>query len=76
VENELEQAAEKDRIEQKRQFEKKRAWKKQLLSEYAALQAELPTLKGLFAGKRRREIQRELERIEKDLDLYFNIHMK
>jgi hypothetical protein len=54
-------------IEQERLAAERQARKDELLSEQNALQAELPTLKGLFAGKRRKEIERRLEEIEKEL---------
>ena len=38
-----------------------------LEKEYAALKAELPTLTGLFSGKRRREIEGRLEAISQEL---------
>ena len=41
--------------------------KEELLAEKAALEKELPTLKGLFSGKRRKEIESRLAEIEAEL---------
>ena len=41
--------------------------KEELLAEKAALEKELPTLKGLFSGKRRKEIENRLAEIEAEL---------
>jgi hypothetical protein len=66
--NTIEQEREEQRhVEQERLAAERKARKEKLVSEQDALQAELPTLKGLFAGKRRKEIERRLEEIEKEL---------
>jgi hypothetical protein len=55
------------RVEQESLDTEAKAKKDKLLSEQDSLYAELPTLKGLFAGKRRKEIERRLEEIEQEL---------
>jgi alpha-tubulin suppressor-like RCC1 family protein len=67
IEEERKKEVRQYRIEQERLALERKARKEKLLSEQNALQAELPTLKGLFAGKRRKEIQQRLEKIKKEL---------
>ncbi len=59
-------AAKKKAAEDKKKEDEKR--KKSLTSERISLQNELANLKGLFSGKRRREIERRLAEIEKELE--------
>lgn len=59
-------AAKKKAAEDKKKEDEKR--KKSLTSERISLQNELANLKGLFSGKRRREIEHRLAEIEKELE--------
>jgi uncharacterized protein YlxW (UPF0749 family) len=60
--------AEAERVEAEKRAEQERQEKlRQLQAEKSALNAELSNLKGLFTGKRRKEIETRLAQIDTEL---------